>query len=81
MQLLGNIEFPYEVEQCQKRGADGIGLYRTEFLFMSDDEEPSESDQAAAYSAGGQGHEGSAGRDADDRPGGRQAAQRAVSAG
>ena len=38
IQLLGNIEFPYEVEQCQKRGADGIGLYRTEFLFMSRDE-------------------------------------------
>ena len=34
IQLLGNIEFPYEVEQCQKRGANGIGLYRTEFLFL-----------------------------------------------
>jgi phosphotransferase system enzyme I (PtsI) len=51
IQLLGNIEFPYEVEQCQKRGADGIGLYRTEFLFMSEDAEPSESEQTAAYTA------------------------------
>jgi phosphoenolpyruvate-protein phosphotransferase (PTS system enzyme I) len=51
IQLLGNIEFPYEVEQCQKRGADGIGLYRTEFLFMSRDEEPTEEEQTAAYSA------------------------------
>ncbi len=50
VQLLGNIEFPYEVEQCQKRGADGIGLYRTEFLFMSRDEEPTEAEQEAAYS-------------------------------
>lgn len=50
VQLLGNIEFPYEVEQCQKRGADGIGLYRTEFLFMSRDEEPTEAEQVAAYS-------------------------------
>ncbi len=51
IQLLGNIEFPYEVEQCQKRGADGIGLYRTEFLFMSRDEEPTEEEQTTAYSA------------------------------
>jgi phosphotransferase system enzyme I (PtsI) len=51
IQLLGNIEFPYEVEQCQKRGADGIGLYRTEFLFMSEEAEPSEAEQTAAYSA------------------------------
>jgi phosphotransferase system enzyme I (PtsI) len=51
IQLLGNIEFPYEVEQCQQRGADGIGLYRTEFLFMSEDQEPSEAEQTAAYTA------------------------------
>ena len=50
IQLLGNIEFPYEVEQCQKRGAAGIGLYRTEFLFMSRDEVPTEEEQTAAYS-------------------------------
>ncbi len=51
IQLLGNIEFPYEVEQCQKRGADGIGLYRTEFLFLSRDTEPTEEEQTEAYSA------------------------------
>ena len=51
IQLLGNIEFPYEVEQCQKRGANGIGLYRTEFLFMSREEEPTEEEQTTAYSA------------------------------
>ncbi len=49
--LFGNIEFPYEVEQCQKRGADGIGLYRTEFLFMSRDTEPTEEEQVTAYTA------------------------------
>jgi phosphotransferase system enzyme I (PtsI) len=49
VQLLGNIEFPHEVEQCHERGADGIGLYRTEFLFLSGDEEPSEEVQLAAY--------------------------------
>jgi phosphotransferase system enzyme I (PtsI) len=51
IQLLGNIEFPYEVEQCQKRGAKGIGLYRTEFLFLSRDEVPTEEEQTTAYSA------------------------------
>jgi phosphotransferase system enzyme I (PtsI) len=49
IQLLGNIEFPHEVEQCHERGADGIGLYRTEFLFLAGDEEPSEESQFAAY--------------------------------
>ena len=49
IELLGNIEFPYEVEQCQQRGSDGIGLYRTEFLFLSGDTEPTEEDQYAAY--------------------------------
>jgi phosphoenolpyruvate-protein phosphotransferase (PTS system enzyme I) len=51
IQLLGNIEFPYEVDQCQNRGASGIGLYRTEFLFLSRDTEPTEAEQTAAYSA------------------------------
>jgi phosphotransferase system enzyme I (PtsI) len=51
IQLLGNIEFPYEVEQCQKRGADGIGLYRTEFLFLAGDKEPTEEQQVNAYTA------------------------------
>lgn len=47
--IFGNIEFPEEVRQCIKRGADGIGLYRTEFLFLSGDREPSESDHYEAY--------------------------------
>ena len=45
IQLLGNIEFPYEVEQCKERGSDGIGLYRTEFLFLAGDEQPTEEEQ------------------------------------
>jgi phosphotransferase system enzyme I (PtsI) len=49
VQLLGNIEFPYEVGQCHERGAAGIGLYRTEFLFLAGVEEPSEEVQLAAY--------------------------------
>src|SRR5262249_15891910 len=32
--LLGNIEFPEESSQCLDRGAEGVGLYRTEFLYL-----------------------------------------------
>jgi phosphoenolpyruvate-protein phosphotransferase (PTS system enzyme I) len=47
--LLGNIEFPEEVDHCTQRGADGIGLYRTEFLFLQSNREPTEDDHFAAY--------------------------------
>jgi phosphotransferase system enzyme I (PtsI) len=49
IQLLGNIEFPYEVQHCIDRGADGIGLYRTEFLFLGSNGEPDEEVQFQAY--------------------------------
>ncbi|MCH8828364.1 MAG: phosphoenolpyruvate--protein phosphotransferase [Planctomycetes bacterium] len=47
--LMGNIEFPEEVEHCTNRGADGIGLYRTEFLYLEKDHEPTETDHYEAY--------------------------------
>ena len=50
IQLMGNIEFPEEIEHCTQRGADGIGLYRTEFLFLQSGREPTEEDHYAAYS-------------------------------
>jgi phosphotransferase system enzyme I (PtsI) len=31
--VLGNIEFPFEVAEAVRNGAEGIGLYRTEFLY------------------------------------------------
>ncbi len=49
IELLGNIEFPTEAEHCLERGADGIGLYRTEFLYLGRDVEPSEEDHYQAY--------------------------------
>lgn len=49
VQLLGNIEFPHEVEHCLERGADGIGLYRTEFLYLGADTEPDEESHYEAY--------------------------------
>jgi len=50
IELLGNIEFPYEVDHCVDRGADGVGLYRTEFLYLGDEREPDEEDHFRAYS-------------------------------
>lgn len=48
--LGANIEFPHEVEACLTRGADGVGLYRTEFLYLGMQGEPSEEDHFQAYS-------------------------------
>jgi len=50
IELLGNIEFPYEVDHCVDRGADGVGLYRTEFLYLGTEREPDEEDHLQAYS-------------------------------
>ena len=47
--LFANIEFPSEVEACQSRGADGIGLYRTEFLYLGTGKMPNEEDHYNAY--------------------------------
>ncbi|MBN2584671.1 MAG: phosphoenolpyruvate--protein phosphotransferase [Planctomycetes bacterium] len=49
--LYGNIEFPQEVESCLHRGATGIGLYRTEFLYLDREEDPTEEDHWEAYAA------------------------------
>jgi phosphotransferase system enzyme I (PtsI) len=49
--LWGNIEFPGEVVPCRERGADGIGLYRTEFLYLGTERPPTEDEQLAAYEA------------------------------
>jgi len=47
--LLGNIEFPDEAELVLQKGGDGIGLYRTEFLYLNRDNEPTEQDHYEAY--------------------------------
>ncbi len=49
--LLGNIEFPQESGHCTDRGGDGIGLYRTEFLYLNKTRDPNESEQYEAYMA------------------------------
>ncbi len=50
IQLLGNIEFPHEATHCLDRGAAGVGLYRTEFLYLDKKNDPTEEEHFAAYS-------------------------------
>ncbi|MHC4426112.1 MAG: phosphoenolpyruvate--protein phosphotransferase [Planctomycetota bacterium] len=47
--LLGNIEFPEEAEMVLQKGGQGIGLYRTEFLYLNTTSEPTEDDHYNAY--------------------------------
>lgn len=49
LQLLANIEFPYEAAASLQKGADGIGLYRTEFLYLGAKAEPTEEIHFQAY--------------------------------
>jgi phosphotransferase system enzyme I (PtsI) len=47
--LLANIELPEDARDALEAGADGIGLFRSEFLFMDRDELPTEDEQYEAY--------------------------------
>jgi phosphotransferase system enzyme I (PtsI) len=47
--LLGNIEFPDEAEIVLQKGGEGIGLYRTEFLYLNRVNEPTEQEHYDAY--------------------------------
>jgi phosphotransferase system enzyme I (PtsI) len=47
--LQANIEFPHDIDDTIRHGAEGIGLYRTEFLYLASDKEPTEEDHYAAY--------------------------------
>ena len=49
IELHANIEIPEDVAQTKAAGATGIGLYRTEFLFMNRREWPTEDEQFEAY--------------------------------
>jgi phosphotransferase system enzyme I (PtsI) len=49
VRLEGNIGTPKDVEVLERNGAEGVGLYRTEFLFMDRDHMPSEDVQFEAY--------------------------------
>ena len=49
IELAANIELPEEMPSVLSHGADGIGLYRTEFLYMNRADLPDEEEQYQAY--------------------------------
>ena len=49
IELMANVEFPHEAISCVARGADGVGLYRTEFLYLGHHQEPTEEEHYQAY--------------------------------
>lgn len=50
IRLYANIALPEDVKDVHRVGADGIGLFRTEFLFMNRKDLPSEEEQVQVYS-------------------------------
>jgi phosphotransferase system enzyme I (PtsI) len=49
VELYANIELPQDIGQVLEAGAAGVGLFRTEFLFMNRRDLPSEDEQFEAY--------------------------------
>lgn len=49
VELAANIELPREIGRAVEKGAEGVGLYRTEFLFMNREELPTEEEQFQVY--------------------------------
>ncbi|MDX2473335.1 MAG: phosphoenolpyruvate--protein phosphotransferase [Candidatus Krumholzibacteria bacterium] len=49
VRMMANIELPVEVDEALARGAEGIGLLRTEFLFFQHQTIPTEDDQVQMY--------------------------------
>jgi phosphotransferase system enzyme I (PtsI) len=55
IELQANIELPDDLEQALENGATGVGLFRSEFLFLNREGLPSEDEQFEAYRAVAQG--------------------------
>ena len=49
--LAANIEQPSDADQVKSNGAEGVGLFRTEYLFLNSDHLPTEQEQFVAYRA------------------------------
>ena len=49
--VLANMEFPEEVEAILRHGADGVGLFRTEFLYLRSGRMPTEEEHYQAYAS------------------------------
>ena len=51
LKLMANIEFPEELDVAESIGIDGVGLYRSEFLFINETKMPDEESQYMQYAA------------------------------
>lgn len=49
IRMLANVELPADAADAAAVGVEGIGLYRTEFLYMNREDSPGEEEQLAAY--------------------------------
>ena len=49
VELFANIELPQDMEEVLDAGAEGVGLFRTEFMFLNRKELPGEDEQFEAY--------------------------------
>lgn len=49
VRLLGNIELAHEAAHCAEWGAEGVGLYRSEFLYLNKTADPTEEEHYEAY--------------------------------
>ena len=49
VRLMANIELPEDIDAVSRTNANGVGLYRTEFLFMNRPEPPDEEEQYDCY--------------------------------
>ena len=58
IELQANIELPHDLPEVKENGATGIGLFRSEFLFLNRDILPDEEEQFEAYRAVAEGMEG-----------------------
>ncbi|MBI1174407.1 MAG: phosphoenolpyruvate--protein phosphotransferase [Sideroxydans sp.] len=58
VELHANIEMPHDLAEVNANGATGIGLFRSEFLFLNRDDLPDEEEQFEAYCAVAEGMKG-----------------------
>ena len=58
IELHANIELPHDLAEVKENGAGGIGLFRSEFLFLNRDTLPDEEEQFLAYRAVAEGMKG-----------------------
>jgi phosphotransferase system enzyme I (PtsI) len=49
VRIVGNVEFPEECTTVVDQGGEGVGLYRSEFLYLAGETEPTEEEHFAAY--------------------------------